>query len=155
MFGCFYFGESQIIFVVENYLNYIVMIVFGVGGVIGKVKSSYGYFGVFENGVFNLVFFLGWFIVEGVKNIYVIWCLVNYESRMSFFMNYFLVLEIVDNVVFYEIGFNDFIKYFLIDSWWDEQGYIVFDDEFFVVILYINDWFDQIMYDIFKFVVYM
>jgi len=149
-FGCSYLGESQIILAAENHPNHIAMIASGAGGAIGKAKKSYGYFGVYENGVLNLASSLGWFTAEGAKDYQVTQRPADYERRMRSFIGHLPVSEIAKKVVPYETGFDDLVSHPLTDSWWDEQGYIEPNDEFSVATLHINDWFDQTAHDTFR-----
>lgn len=149
-FGCSYLGESQIILAAENHPNHIAMIAMGAGGAIGKAMDSYGYFGVFENGVLNLASSLGWFTAEGAKNYKVTPRPDDYEDRMRQFMDHLPVSELNDKMVPYETGFDGFVNHPLTDSWWDKEGYIHPEDEFSVATLHINDWFDQTAHNTFR-----
>ncbi len=149
-FGCSYLGESQIILAAENHPNHIAMIASGAGGAIGKAKDTYGYFGVFENGVLNLASSLGWFTAEGAKDFNVTPRPDDYEERMRTYMDRLPVSSIAEKIVPYETGFDDIISHPLTDSWWDDEGYTHPDDQFSVATLHINDWFDQTAHNTFK-----
>ncbi|WP_434049276.1 CocE/NonD family hydrolase [Marinobacter salarius] len=149
-FGCSYLGESQIILAAANHPNHIAMIASGAGGAAGKVKDTFGYFGVFENGVLNLASSLGWFTAEGAKDFKVTPRPDDYEERMRTYMTHLPVSGIADRIVPYETGFDDIIRHPLTDKWWDEEGYTHPDDEFSVATLHINDWFDQTAHNTFK-----
>lgn len=149
-FGCSYLGESQIMLAAENHPNHIAMIASGAGGAIGKAKESYGYFGVFENGVLNLASALGWFTAEGANNYNITPRPEDYEERLSTYMGHLPVSEIAQKVVAYDTNFEDITSRPLTDTWWDEQGAIHPDDQFSVATLHINDWFDQTTPDTFR-----
>ena len=149
-FGCSYLGESQIMLAAENHPNHIAMIASGAGGAIGKAKDTYGYFGVFENGVLNLASSLGWFTAEGAKEFNITPRPDDYEAHMRVHMKHLPVSGIAENIVSYDTGFDDIIKHRLTDFWWDDEGYIHPSDEFSVATLHINDWFDQTAHNAFK-----
>ena len=67
-FGCSYLGETQSILAASKHPNHIAMITDGGGGAIGNAMDSYGYFGVYENGVLNLASALGWYTKNGAVN---------------------------------------------------------------------------------------
>lgn len=149
-FGCSYLGETQIMLAAGNHPNHVAMIAAGAGGAIGKAKDSYGYFGVFENGVLNLASGLGWFTAETAQGFKVPPRPDDYEERMRSYMDYLPVAGIAEQVVPYETNFEDIVKHSLTDTWWDEQGTIGPDDRFSVATLHINDWFDQTAHDTFR-----
>lgn len=149
-FGCSYLGETQIMLAAENHPNHIAMIASGAGGAIGKAKDSFGYFGVFENGVLNLASGLGWFTAETARNFKVTPRPEDYEDRMRTYMDHLPVSRIAKKVVPYETSFEDIVNRPLTDTWWDEQGTIHPDDQFSAATLHINDWFDQTAHDTFK-----
>lgn len=149
-FGCSYLGESQIILAAANHPNHIAMIASGAGGAIGKAKDSYGYFGVFENGVLNLASSMGWFTAEGAKYSKVTPRPDDYGERMRSYIDHLPVSEAAKKIAPYETGFDDMINHSLTDSWWDREGYIHPDDKFSVATLHINDWFDQTAHNTFR-----
>lgn len=149
-FGCSYLGESQIILAARNHPNHVAMIASGAGGAIGKAKDTYGYFGVFENGVLNLASSLGWFTAEGAKDFNITPRPTDYEERMRTYMDSLPVSDIAKKVAPYETGFDDIINHPLTASWWDEEGYTHPDDQFSVATLHINDWFDQTAHNAFR-----
>lgn len=149
-FGCSYLGESQIILAAKNHPNHIAMIASGAGGAIGKAKNTYGYFGVFENGVLNLASSLGWFTAEGAKAFNITPRPDDYEPRMRIHMDHLPVSGIAGRIVPYETGFDDIISHGLTEDWWDNNGYTHPSDEFSVATLHINDWFDQTAHSTFK-----
>lgn len=149
-FGCSYLGETQIILAAENHPNHIAMIASGAGGAIGKAKDSYGYFGVFENGVLNLASGLGWFTAETAKAFKIPTRPDTYEERIRTYMDHLPISKMAEKIVPYETSFNDIISHPLTDPWWDEQGSIDSSDEFSAATLHINDWFDQTAHDTFR-----
>lgn len=149
-FGCSYLGETQIMLAAENHPNHVAMIASGAGGAIGKAQNSYGYFGVFENGVLNLASSVGWFTSETAKRFKVPPRPNNYQERMRAFMDHLPVSEIAQNVVPYETSFEAIVSHSLSDSWWDVQNTIHPTDTFSTAGLHINDWFDQTVHDTFR-----
>jgi len=149
-FGCSYLGETQIMLAAENHPNHLAMIASGAGGAIGKAKDSYGYFGVYENGVLNLATAVGWFTAETAKQLKVPARPKDYEERMRTYMDHLPVSAIGEKVVPYETSFEDIVGHKLTDTWWDKQGAIHPDDRFSAATLHINDWFDQTAQDTFR-----
>lgn len=146
-FGCSYLGETQIMLAAENHPNHITMIAAGAGGAIGKAKNSYGYFGVFENGVLNLASAVGWFTAETAKSFNTPLRPDNYQDRMGAYMDHLPVSGIAQKVTPFETSFEAIVTHSLSDTWWDEQGAIHPNDQFSAAALHINDWFDQTTHD--------
>ncbi|BHH86271.1 acylase [Desulforhopalus sp. 52FAK] len=149
-YGCSYLGESQIVLAAANHPNHMAMIAEGAGGAIGKAKNSYGYFGVYENGVLNLASALGWFTAEGAKHSKITKRPPDYAVKMQEEMNSLPISQLARNVVPYETGFDDFVSHKLTDSWWEEEGYIDNNDTFSAAVLHVNTWYDQTVHDTFR-----
>jgi uncharacterized protein len=149
-FGCSYLGENQIMLAATNHPNHIAMIASGAGGAIGKAKQSYGYFGLYENGVLNLASTLGWFTAEGATYFKVTPRPPDYEEKMKTALMGLPVSELAKNIVPYETGFDEFVSHPLTDSWWEEEGYINDQDTFSTATLHVNSWYDQTVYDTFR-----
>lgn len=149
-FGCSFLGESQVILAAAKHPNHIAMIAEGAGGAIGKAKKSYGYFGVYENGVLNLASALGWFTAEGAKYYKTTPRPSDYALKMREEMDSLPVDQLAGRVVSYETGFDDFVSYKLTDPWWEEEGYIGTGDTFSAAVLHVNTWYDQTVHDTFR-----
>jgi putative CocE/NonD family hydrolase len=65
--GCSALGETQVLLARQRNPRHAAMIALGAGGAIGSAGGRYGYFGVFEGGVFNLASGFGWFLQHGGK----------------------------------------------------------------------------------------
>lgn len=154
-FGCSYQGEAQIILAAANHPNHIAMIADGAGGAIGKAKKSYGYFGVFENGVLNLASALGWFTAEGAIYYKKTPRPDDYEMKMAMEMEGLPVSELAGRIVPYKTGFDEIVSRSLTDSWWDEEGYITEYDTFSAATLHVNTWYDQTVHDTFRLAAHM
>ncbi len=64
-FGCSALGETQFALARRGHPAHAAMIASGAGGAIGSFGQSYGYFGVYEGGVFQLASGFGWFVNHG------------------------------------------------------------------------------------------
>lgn len=149
-FGCSYRGESQIMLASHQHPNHLAMIVDGAGGAIGKAKESYGYFGVFENGVLNLASSLGWYLAEGAKEYNATPAPGNLEESLRTKISNLPISALSQSMVDYQTGFDDLLVHELTDPWWDAEGYITDQDRFSAATLHINAWFDQTVHDSFR-----
>lgn len=149
-FGCSYLGESQVILSAANHPNHIAMIADGAGGAIGKAKNSYGYFGVYENGVLNLASALGWFTAEGARNRSISKPPVDYPLRLQKWRNELPIAMLAQKIVPYVTGFEDLVTHPLDDTWWEKEGYIHDNDTFSTASLHVNTWYDQTVHDTFR-----
>lgn len=154
-FGCSYLGESQIILAAAKHPNHIAMIAGGAGGAIGKAKKSYGYFGVYENGVLNLASALGWFTSRGATYFNTTPSYAEYSKKVQSEMAGLPVKEIASNVVPFKTGFDDIVSHKPTDGWWDQEGYIDSHDTFSTATLHVNTWYDQTVQDTFRLADYM
>jgi putative CocE/NonD family hydrolase len=142
-FGCSYLGESQIMLASARHPNHVAMIASGSGGAVGKARKSYGYFGVFENGVLNQASALGWFTAQGRPDQRIPRRPADYPERMRQYMSALPVADLGRLLVGVKTGFDDFTRHPLTDAWWDEQGYIGPQDRFSAATLHVNSWYDQ------------
>ncbi|MBC8440659.1 MAG: CocE/NonD family hydrolase [Deltaproteobacteria bacterium] len=149
-FGCSYLGETQSILAASKHPNHIAMITDGGGGAIGNAMDSYGYFGVYENGVLNLASALGWYTKHGAVDHNDGVLPKDYETRLEQSINELPISSLARKVVPYETGFDDLVTHTLTDSWWNAEGYIKNTDTFATAGLHINNWFDQTVQDTFK-----
>lgn len=149
-FGYSYLGENQIMLAAAKHPNHIAMITIGAGGAIGKAKESYGYFGIYENGVLNLATTLGWFTAAGATKHKIPPRPLNYETKMKTEMAGLPIFQLAKRVVPFQTGYEDFVSHPLTDSWWEEEGFISSDDTFSVATLHVNDWYDQTVHDTFR-----
>lgn len=149
-FGCSYLGESQSILAAEKHPNHIAMITDGGGGAIGSAMGSYGYFGLYENGVLNLASALGWYTGHGAINQTDAQLPDNYTERLKQYIKKLPVVSLARQVVPYETGFDDLVSHSLTDDWWRAEGYVSNTDTFATAGLHLNTWFDQTVHDTFR-----
>lgn len=154
-FGCSYLGEVQYLLAAAQHPAHITLIAEGGGGAIGKAQNSYDYFGVFENGVLNLVGALGWFTAESAVHIKVPELPETYAENMREHIDKLPVSALSETMVPYENGFNDIISHSMQDPWWEEAGYLDKNQSFSASGLHINAWFDQTLKDSFRIADYM
>ena len=148
--GYSYLGENQIILAAAKHPSHICMIANGAGGAIGDAKESYGYFGIYENGVLNLASALGWFTSNGVVDQNVTPVPKNYREKIISNIIKLPVIELAKQIVPYQTGFEEHVAHSLTDPWWREQGYISTEDSFSTAGLHINTWYDQTTQDTFR-----
>lgn len=149
-FGCSYMGETQGILAAAKHPNHIAMITDGGGGAIGNALGSYGYFGVYENGVFNLASALGWHTEFGAKTPPMTYPPGDLSARLAQNLSVLPVHDIAKRVVPYDTGFEDMVSHALTDNWWNEEGYLSDNDTFSTAALHVNTWFDQTIRDSFN-----
>lgn len=65
--GCSALGETQVILAARHPAHLSAMIPIGAGGAVGTAGGTYGFFGLFEGGVFQLASGYGWFARWGGK----------------------------------------------------------------------------------------
>lgn len=64
-FGCSALGETQFALARENHPAHAAMLVAGAGGALGQIQNRFGYFGLFEGGIFQLASGYGWLAKHG------------------------------------------------------------------------------------------
>ncbi|HKJ50741.1 MAG TPA: CocE/NonD family hydrolase [Gammaproteobacteria bacterium] len=149
-FGCSYLGEAQIMLAAAKHPNHLAMIVEGAGGAIGNAQQSYDYFGVYENGVFNLASGLGWFTADGAIDYGITPEVPDLPLRIKQNIGKLPVAGLSDRIVPFSTGFRDMVEHSLTDEWWKEEGYISEEDSFSTATLHVNAWYDQTVHDSFK-----
>lgn len=149
-FGCSYLGEVQSILATEKHPNHIAMITNGGGGAIGSAQGSYGYFGIFENGVLNLASALGWFTMHGALNQAEATIPADYKERLGTVITQLPIKDLASKIVSYSTEFEDVAEHSLTDEWWNDQGYVMKEDTFTTAGLHVNTWFDQTVHDTFR-----
>ena len=149
-YGCSYLGESQIILAAAKHPNHICMIAQGAGGAIGNIKGSYGYFGVYENGVLNLASALGWFTEYGAIDYNITAIPENYQNTIAKEIDGLPVIDLAKRIVPYKTSFEDYVSHGLTDIWWKDENYINDKDSFTTAALHVNTWYDQTVHDTFR-----
>ncbi|MGD8351043.1 MAG: CocE/NonD family hydrolase [Gammaproteobacteria bacterium] len=149
-FGCSYLGEAQIMLAAAKHPSHLAMIVEGAGGAIGDAQQSYDYFGVYENGVFNLASGLGWYTASGATDFDITPETPDLPLRLKQNIGKLPVAGLSDRVVPFSTGFRDMVEHPLTDEWWKEEGYISEEDSFSTATLHVNAWYDQTVQDSFR-----
>ena len=143
-FGCSALGESQFALAVRNDPAHAAMIASGAGGAVGSFGGRYGYFGVFEGGVFQLASGFGWFAGNGAKS-------PDAAAPVSFdpmdVLAQLPVTELVQRVRPAPNGYTEFVTTPLADPRWREWGYVADGDTSKVPAFIINTWGDQTVGD--------
>lgn len=67
-FGCSALGETQLILAKRNHPAHRAMIPIAAGGAVGSAAGRYGYFGLFEGGIFELASGFGWYVSSGARH---------------------------------------------------------------------------------------
>ncbi|PKM14874.1 MAG: hypothetical protein CVV12_11630 [Gammaproteobacteria bacterium HGW-Gammaproteobacteria-2] len=143
-FGCSALGELQFALARANHSAHAAMIASGAGGGIGSADGRYGYFGLFEGGVFQLASGFGWFVEHGNKD-------RNAPPPLSFDRASALrALPLQDLLMRVRPGanaFHDFVSVPLADPRWNDLDYVSDSDRLITPALIINTWGDQTVAD--------
>jgi putative CocE/NonD family hydrolase len=143
-FGCSALGETQLILAKRNHPVHTAIIASGAGGAIGSMQGRYGYFGVFEGGVFQLASGFGWFAEHGS---------LRPRSTPARKFDTGQVLQqlplstLVSNLESDPNGYGAFLGTPIGDPKWDEWGYLTDKDLTRIPALIINTWHDQTVGD--------
>ncbi|MBT8341808.1 MAG: CocE/NonD family hydrolase [Desulfatitalea sp.] len=148
--GCSYLGEVQILLAAAKHPNHVALVAEGAGGAMGSAMGTYDYFGLFENGVFNLASGLGWFTGAGATYDKVTPRPSDLARRLAAEIKGLPVAQLAQRVVPYKTGYDDFILRPLTDPSWMEEGYISDQDTFGTAALHVNTWYDQTVGDAFR-----
>lgn len=139
-FGCSALGETQLVLSQVNHPAHRAMIASGAGGGVGSAAGRYGYFGVYEGGVFQLASAFGWFVDHGSKR-------PDAPPPRAFdraaHLRELPVAGLVQRVRPVPNGYDDFVRTPLGDPRWDDWGYLDAGDRSRVPALVINTWGDQ------------
>jgi uncharacterized protein len=143
-FGCSALGETQFVLAKKNHPAHAAMIPSGAGGAVGSAAGRYGYFGVFEGGVFQLATAFGWFTDWGTK-------LPSATPAIPFahadVLRSLPIASLVQSVRAAPNGYDEFLSTPLGDARWETWGYISDTDHSDVPALVINTWGDQTVGD--------
>ena len=141
-FGCSALGEIQYLLANSHHPNHRAMIVESGGGAIGSAANRYGFFGLYEGGVFNLASGVGWFSQSGSKT--------RYEESGSIspeLLRHLPILEIVEKSGAPPTDYEEFVSHDPGDPWWDSQPYLSEARGFGVPGLHVNGWYDLAVED--------
>lgn len=139
-FGCSALGETQLALAARNHPAHAAIIASGAGGGVGSAAGQFGFFGVFEGGVFELASGFGWFVRYGAKS-------SDAPPPRAFDTREILrqlpVSGLVDRVRPSPNGYSDFLATPLGDPRWHEWGYVSDADRSRVPAFFVNTWGDQ------------
>ncbi len=143
-FGCSALGETQLVLSKMNHPAHMAMIPSGAGGAVGSAAGRYGYFGLYEGGVFQLASGFGWFADYGTKR-------PNAPPAAAFVhadvLRRLPVSGLVHSVRAAPNGYDDFLATPLGAPEWNAWGYLSDRDHTQVPALVINTWGDQTVGD--------
>jgi putative CocE/NonD family hydrolase len=143
-YGCSALGETQLVLARMHHPAHRAMIPLGAGGGIGSAAGRYGYFGVFEGGIFELASGFGWFVENGSKQ--------PNASPMPHIdiasaLRGLPVADLVQRHRPGPNGYDDFLRTPLADPSWHSLGYLGDEDLLTVPSLEVNTWGDQTVGD--------
>ncbi|MFN0038181.1 MAG: CocE/NonD family hydrolase, partial [Burkholderiales bacterium] len=142
--GCSALGETQVLMARQRNPHHAAMIALGAGGAIGSAGGRYGYFGVFEGGVFNLASGFGWFLHNGSKRP---GATPGAHVDIGKAIRELPVAGMVRRHRSDSTDFDDFVSRPLADLYWREMGYVSDEDRFSTPALLVNTWHDQTVAD--------
>lgn len=143
-FGCSALGELQFALARANHPAHGAMIASGAGGGIGSAGQRYGYFGLFEGGIFQLASGFGWFVEHGAKD--------RQAPPLQAFdriaaLRSLPLRDLVARVRPGANAFEDFVTTPLTDPRWNALDYVSNNDRLDTPSLIINTWGDQTLAD--------
>ena len=143
-FGCSALGESQYVLARSHHPALRAMIPLGAGGAIGTAAGRYGYFGVYEGGVFELASGFGWFVENGAKNPH---AAPAAPFDVASAVRGLPVAGLVQRYRPSPNGYDDFMRMPLADPAWHDLGYVTEDDRLTMPSFEITTWGDQTVGD--------
>ncbi len=143
-YGCSALGETQMLLARERNPRHAAMIALGAGGAIGSAGGRYGYFGLYEGGVFNLASGFGWFLQNGGKTP---GARLDRPINVGEAVRGLPTVGLVRKFRSDPTDFDDFVSRSLVDPYWRELGYISDEDRFSTPAMIINSWHDQTVAD--------
>ncbi len=139
-FGCSALGELQFTLARARHPAHRAMVPIDAGGGIGSYRNRYGYFGVFEGGVFQLASSFGWFVENGYKNPAVAW---PENTDIAKAVRTLPLVDMVKRQLDAPNSFEDFLRTPLTDPLWDRWDYVSSKDTLSTPSLVIATWGDQ------------
>lgn len=143
-FGCSALGELQFSLARANHPAHAAMIASGAGGGIGSAAGRYGYFGLFEGGVFQLASGFGWFVEHGAKDRHAL-PIPTFDRAKA--LRTLPLDAMMSRVRPGANAFTDFVSMRLTDPRWDALDYVTGKDELHTPALIVNSWGDQTVGD--------
>lgn len=139
-FGCSALGELQFPLARLGDRAHQAMIASGAGGAIGSARGQFGYFGIYEGGIFQLASGFGWFAKHGAQR-------PELAARQAFDTQAALrslpIAELVHRVAPGANGYREIASLPLADRRWSSFDYVMQGDHLFTPALLINTWGDQ------------
>lgn len=143
-FGCSALGETQLVLARLNHPAHLAMIASGAGGAVGSAAQRYGYFGLFEGGIFELASGFGWLAFHGSRDPQAPPPVPFDTARL---LRELPVSGLVARVRPGPNAYTDFLSTPLGDPRWASWGYLSETDQTRVPALVINTWGDQTVGD--------
>jgi putative CocE/NonD family hydrolase len=143
-FGCSALGETQLVMARHRHPAHAAMIASGAGGAIGSLGNRYGYFGLFEGGVFQLASGFGWFAENGTRDPHAPPA-KPFDTAAT--LRSLPLVDMAERVRPASSAYRDFLSMPLGDPRWEEWGYLTDADRIEVPAFIINTWGDQTVGD--------
>lgn len=140
--GCSASGESQLVLARARHPALRAMIAEGAGGGVGSAMGRFGYFGVYEGGIFQLASAAGWFARSGEKTPEAQRHRAE-GARVAELIGTLPVDTIVSRLRPDPTDFELIRTTPLGDPAWERLGYLADHDRFTAPSLHINGWYDQ------------
>ena len=144
-FGCSALGELQYVLAKAQHPAHVALVPQGAGGAIGSAGGKYGYFGLFEGGVFQLASGFGWFLENGSKDPRAPPPPKKVDIGAA--LRSLPVADLVKRIRPAPNSYEEFIRTPLTDPWWQTLGYLSDADLPKIPALVINTWGDQTVGD--------
>jgi len=140
-YGCSYLGENQTQLAAMRHPAHVAAIPQAAGGSVGTAGGRYGYFGIYEGGVFGLSASFGWFRNAGAK---------RPGGRPAPPVEVAPALRELPTIALMqkygppdrETDWESALREPLDGEWWASLGYLRDDDRFDTPALHINSWYD-------------
>jgi putative CocE/NonD family hydrolase len=140
-YGCSYLGENQTQLAAMRHPAHVAAIPQAAGGSVGSAGGRYGYFGIYEGGVFGLSASFGWFRSAARKR-------PGGSPAPAIEVGAALrELPTIDLMNRYgppdrETDWEEFLREPLTGEWWEALGYLRDDDRFDTPAIHVNSWYD-------------
>lgn len=143
-FGCSALGETQFALARMNHPAHQAMVPSGAGGGVGSAGGRFGYFGLYEGGVFQLASGFGWFVHNGTQDPHAP-PPRPFDTREH--LRQLPISSLVQRVRPLPNGYDDFLATPMGDPRWDDWGYWNDRDRPSVPAFVMNTWGDQTVGD--------
>lgn len=139
-FGCSALGELQFSLARANHPAHAAMVASGAGGGIGTAASRYGYFGLFEGGIFQLASGFGWFVRHGAASSSAP-APAPFDAWQT--LRRLPIRDMVKDVRPGENAFPHYLDNALDSPFWADLDFVMRGDSIDVPAFHINTWGDQ------------